>query len=89
MKVACAALPHGTVSAQRTTLTVGLARSSIEVMLPGLLGGTAISSVLVAKVRLSLTMLLSSGAAAAVPASAMTEAGAPLSTCCTRVALEP
>ena len=87
--MACAALPHGTVSAQTTTLTVGFARSSIEVTPAGLAGGTAISSTLVAKIWLPLTRLWSSGSAAEVPASAMTEAGAPLSTCCTRVALEP
>src|SRR6478735_1830761 len=71
-KIFWAALPHGTVSAQRTTLTSGLARSASVATFAGLPGGTAISRTFVAKGFVALTRLLSSGSAAAVAASAVT-----------------
>src|SRR5450830_591728 len=77
--MAAVAAPHGTCAWQITVLTPALARSAKPATWAGLVGGTAISSVLVAK----LTGLPSTIAAAVslamflVSAEAKTSAGAP------------
>src|SRR5689334_22979211 len=74
-----AAAPHGTAGAHSTTVTPGLARSARPVIPAGLPGGTAISSVLDAKLTGAVAVSESPVALAMffVSAEAKTSAGAP------------
>src|SRR5674476_226267 len=87
-KTLAAFSPQGAVATHRTTLRVERDRSVMALTLPGLLGGVAISRVLLASDRLPPAIrLASSSNAADVPARAIRSAGAPWLTWVTTVEL--